>query len=118
MGPRLPFGELLRGLRRAAGFTLRRLGAALGVTHVCVGNWERGDRLPPEPDRLAAIVGVLGCPERLPELLAAAEAAGAVNVQLVARPAAASVALLLRDRVAERDLDPATAAELRRLLAA
>lgn len=44
----MTFGERLRDLRQAAGYTSQQaLGAALGVAQSTVANWERGRR---EPD--------------------------------------------------------------------
>lgn len=38
--------ELVRSLRREAGLTLAEVGEALGVSHVAVRRWERGERVP------------------------------------------------------------------------
>lgn len=41
-----PTPELCRAIRRAKGRSLEEVGAALGVTGVTVGRWEKGERTP------------------------------------------------------------------------
>ena len=41
------FGECIRRLRQAEGWSRLALGVRLGVGRHCVGRWERGERQPP-----------------------------------------------------------------------
>lgn len=54
-------GERIMLARRRAGMTQRELGQRLGVSHVAVGDIERG-KTKPDLDNLAAIAGALGVP--------------------------------------------------------
>jgi transcriptional regulator with XRE-family HTH domain len=54
-------GERIMVLRRRADLTQRQLGALLGVSHVAVGDIERGSTKP-DLDNLAAIADALGVP--------------------------------------------------------
>lgn len=60
-------GEQIMLARRRAGMTQRDLGEKLGVSHVAVGDIERG-KTKPNLDHLAAIAEALGVP--LSQLLA------------------------------------------------
>lgn len=42
----LLIGKLIKALREQAGLNQRDLATRIGVSHVTVGNWERGDRVP------------------------------------------------------------------------
>lgn len=52
-------GERIMLARRRAGLTQRELGARLGVSHVAVGDIERGKRRP-DLDKLGEIADALG----------------------------------------------------------
>lgn len=57
----LGVGEQIMLARRRAGLTQRELGERLGVSHVAVGDIERG-KTKPNLDHLAAVAEALGVP--------------------------------------------------------
>ena len=52
-------GSLLRSLRQAAALSQRALATQVGVSHVAVGQWERGEYAAPV-DRWAKLADALG----------------------------------------------------------
>lgn len=54
----MEFGSLLRRVRLARDFDQAALGAAVGVSHATISQWERGHRFP-DVEQLAALCHVL-----------------------------------------------------------
>lgn len=54
-------GGELRKAREAAGLNQRRLSAKVGVSHVTIGRWERGEVVP-RPEDVSALLAVLDVP--------------------------------------------------------
>ncbi len=54
----MEFGSLLRRVRLARDFDQAALGAAVGVSHATISQWERGHRLP-DVEQLVALCRVL-----------------------------------------------------------
>lgn len=73
------FGALMRKIRTERGLTLRDVGAILGVSHVYVGEVERGDRAPMARARIARFAEELVASE-IELVVAAAQQRGAIDV--------------------------------------
>lgn len=63
------FGRELRRLRRSVDLTLIDLADPTGLSIAYVSQIERGDRSPPAQVVIKQWADILGCPDRLPELL-------------------------------------------------
>ncbi len=64
----MKFGDYLRGLREAKGFSVRQLAAQLGIEPSYLSKLERGENTKPSEAVLGALAGVL---EVSPHLMAA-----------------------------------------------
>lgn len=98
------FGASLRLVRQAAGFSLRDLGAAVGVSAAYLSRVEHGRDATPTPDRLVAIARALAVsPRVLLDLAGVAE-----------RPSreASFAARALHDEVLRRGLSPSQIARV------
>lgn len=110
------FGKLLRAKRMAAGLSLRQVATAVGVSHVFLGEVERGVRSSLKADHwpglLAAVPGLT--PE---ELERAAATSGPLKLSIAeAPPAYQDLALALARRLQRQDLKPSEMQELIALL--
>lgn len=93
------FGASLRLVRVAAGWSLRDLAGAVGVSPAYLSRVENGHDAPPTPDRLAAIAGALAVSPALLRELAGVATPAAVEASFAARA--------LHDEVLRRGLSPA-----------
>lgn len=110
------FGNYVRGKRVAAKMSLRRVAEGIGVSHVYLGEVERGDKPPPKRDRWADLARVI--PGVTIEDLER-HAQGAKPVQLSigdAPPRYADLALALARRIESRNLSDKQLNEIMNLL--
>jgi transcriptional regulator with XRE-family HTH domain len=97
-----PFGAELRRLRRAANLTLVDLAAAADCSVVYVSQVERGDKSPPTPQKIEAMLRRIGCPQRTEEMLAlAARSRRAIEIGLKDKSAEETDMLLALQRKSE-----------------
>jgi len=76
----MPFGEHMRLIRDAAGWTLRDVGAAIGVSSMYLSMVERGKKQPMSSDRILAFCDALGGLDPLPLIEAAGLSRGFFKV--------------------------------------
>jgi transcriptional regulator with XRE-family HTH domain len=77
------FGKELRRLRREAGLTLVDLATAASCSVVYVSQVERGDKPPPSPQHIKAMLTRIGCPEKVLSMtILAAQSRRAVEIGL------------------------------------
>jgi transcriptional regulator with XRE-family HTH domain len=110
------FGAYLRDRRVAAGLSLRDVAQRLGISHVYLGEVERGVRGPLRPEHWSALLKTI--PQLSPaELERAAAASRPMQVDLADAPAAyQDVALALARRFKRRDLSEPEITRLLKLL--
>ena len=59
--PRLPTGAELRAIRKAAGYSQRKLAAAIDVAYESINRWENDKK---RPSRMAVLAIMLVCKEK------------------------------------------------------
>jgi transcriptional regulator with XRE-family HTH domain len=111
-----PFGAHLREKRVAAGLSLREVASALAVSHVYLGEVERGVRGPLRPEHWGALLKAIPTLERA-DLERLSAASRPLKVDLAgAPPAYRDVALAMARRFRRRDLSESELSRLLRLL--
>jgi transcriptional regulator with XRE-family HTH domain len=110
------FGNYLRGKRVAAKISLRNAAKAIGVSHVYLGEVERGDKPPPKHDRWADLARVIPG-VTVEDLERHAQVAKPVQLSIGdAPPRYADLALALARRIESRNLSNRQLDELLELL--
>ncbi len=110
------FGTYLRATRIAAGCSLREVAEAVGISHVYLGEVERGVRGPLKPEHWPALLRAIPGLSR-DELQRAAETSRPLQLDLAKAPGPyQSVALALARRFKRRDLSDAEVAKLLKVL--
>jgi PTS system nitrogen regulatory IIA component len=110
------FGAYLRERRVAAGLSLREVARALGISHVYLGEVERGVRGPLRPEHWSALLKTVPTLSR-GELGRHAAASRPLQVDLAdAPPAYQELALALARRFKRRDLSGPEISRLLKLL--
>lgn len=110
------FGKFIRSKRVAAGLSLREVADRLGVSHVYLGEVERGLSRSLKRDRWPTLVQILGniTVEDLERQLSETKP---VQMDLAdATPPVRDFGLALARRIQDRQLDDRTAAQLMRVL--
>ncbi len=110
------FGAYLRRQRIESGRSLREVAEAVGISHVYLGEVERGVRGPLKPDHWSALVRAIpGL--TLEELRSHAEASRPLQLDVADAPARyQNLALALARRFERRDLSKAEIAKLLKVL--
>jgi|HubBroStandDraft_1064217.scaffolds.fasta_scaffold33289_4 transcriptional regulator with XRE-family HTH domain len=110
------FGAYLRRQRIESGRSLREVAEAVGISHVYLGEVERGVRGPLKPEHWSALVrAVPGL--ALEELRSHAEASRPLQLDVADAPARyQNLALALARRFERRDLSKAEIAKLLKVL--
>lgn len=111
-----PFGRYIRAQRVAANLSLRFVAGKLGVSHVYLGEVERGVRPPLKPSRWSKLVEIV--PGITPEALERhALTSRPVQLSLAdAPPQYQDLSLALARRIQKRDLSQAEMQRLMRIL--
>jgi transcriptional regulator with XRE-family HTH domain len=114
----ITFGQRLRQLRREAKLTLLDLADDKGCTIVYISAIERGEKNPPSPKVIEAILKKLGRLDLLDEmLLLALRSRKSIEIQLHDKsPEAAEMLACLARRVEQGDMPPELASEVLDLL--
>lgn len=110
------FGSFIRAKRTAANLSMRDVADQLGVTHVYLGEVERGVRAPLKRERWSALASILGniTMDDLERQMAETKP---VQMDLAdATPQVRDFGLALARRIKDRELDDRTADELMRIL--
>jgi transcriptional regulator with XRE-family HTH domain len=110
------FGVYLRQQRVAAGLSLRDVAQRLGISHVYLGEVERGVRGPLKPEHWSALLKIIPSLSRI-ELERTAAASRPMRVDLAdAPPVYQDLALALARRFKRRDLSEPEITRLLKLL--
>lgn len=112
------FGAYLRRMRVAAGKSLREVAEAVGISHVYLGEVERGARGPLKPEHWDALVRAIPGITRA-ELRREAETSRPLEIDVAGAPRRyQNLALAMARRFKRRDLSEAEVAKLLKVLKA
>ena len=112
------FGAYLRRMRVAAGKSLREVAEAVGISHVYLGEVERGARGPLKPEHWDALIRAIPGVTRA-ELRREADTSRPLEIDLAGAPRPyQNLALALARRFKRRDLSEAELAKLLKMLKA
>jgi transcriptional regulator with XRE-family HTH domain len=110
------FGAYLRRMRVAAGKSLREVAEAVGISHVYLGEVERGVRGPLKPEHWDALIRAIPGITRV-ELRREADTSRPLEIDLAGAPRTyQNLALALARRFKRRDLSQSELAKLLKVL--
>lgn len=114
---RLTFADEFKRLRRESAKTLRDVAVALDVSIPYVSDVEHGRRLPPTPDKIAAMAALCGRPELYPRLRALAIVARGGAIELSTDDEKTRELLVaLERRIENKSLDDGAIQKIRNIL--